>query len=293
MLIARVIANRSDLLTSIEALKHTLEACGLMISVSAQDCGVDVLLEVQTFDGSAAALRAAVEEHFPQSDMLIARDRIALPAVLVSDMDSTMIEQECIDELADFAGLKAEIAQITERAMQGEIAFEEALRGRVALLEGLEADCIARCLEERISYTKGARTLVQTLRAKGCRCVLVTGGFHHFADPIGAAIGFDKVVGNQLAVRDGRLSGALVGEVVDAGTKRAVLLEEAGRLPAGSVTLACGDGANDIPMLKTADYGFAYHAKPLARASANGVIDAADLTAILKLLGIPAADWTG
>jgi phosphoserine phosphatase len=203
-------------------------------------------------------------------------------------MDSTMIGQECIDELADYAGIKPQIAAITERAMQGELDFVAALRERVALLEGLEESAISDCLNDRITATPGARTLVATLSALGARTVLVTGGFHHFADPVGAMLGFDRVVGNRLEVTGGKLTGGLLGTITDSAAKAAVLREEASD---GRVSLATGDGANDIPMIEAATYGFAYRAKPKARDAANGRIDRGDLTAVLSLLGIPKADW--
>lgn len=262
-----------------------------MMSANAEDIGDQVLVEVQTFDGTARVLREAIESVFPAADKLIAAERIETPLLFVSDMDSTMIAEECIDELADFAGLKQRIADITERAMQGELDFNDALTERVGLLKGLDQSKIDECLETRISLMPGARTLVQTLRAKGCRTVLVTGGFHHFADVIADQIGFDRVVGNKLEVQDGKLTGKLVGPITDSAVKRTVLEEEAGKLPAGSLTLATGDGANDIPMLQAADFGIAYHAKEKAREASNGQIEQGDLTNVLHLLGIPQSDW--
>jgi phosphoserine phosphatase len=202
-----------------------------------------------------------------------------------------MIGQECIDELADYAGIKPQIAEITERAMQGELDFESALRERVALLAGLEESAIDACLAERIRPTPGAATLVATLAAKGAKTVLVTGGFHHFADPVAARLGFDRVVANALAVEGGKLTGGLVGPITDSAVKAAVLHEEVAALGEAAVSLATGDGANDIPMIEAATYGFAYKAKPRARAAANGRVDGTDLTAVLTLLGIPRGDW--
>ncbi len=291
MLIARLIAERADLLTHIEALKHSLDAEGLPMTASAEDLGGGVLVEVQTMGDSIRVFADALDANFPGCDRLIAVDKIAVPRLFVSDMDSTMIGQECIDELADYAGLKEKIADITERAMQGELDFAAALYERVSLLKGLEEGAIAACLADRITAMPGAKTLVQTLRAKGCRTVLVTGGFHHFADDIAQQLGFERVVGNRLEVADGKLSGGLVGAITDSGVKRTVLEEEQGALPAGATSLATGDGANDIPMLQAADYGIAYHAKPKARDAANGRVDAGDLTAVLHLLGIAEPDW--
>jgi len=202
-----------------------------------------------------------------------------------------MIGQECIDELADFAGLKPQIAAITERAMQGELDFEAALRERVGLLEGLSETAIDDCLSERIRPVEGARTLVATLRAHGCRTVLVTGGFHHFADPVAAMLGFERVVGNRLEVADGKLTGGLVGPITDSAVKKATLIAELEAFGDHATSLATGDGANDIPMLEAATYGIAYKAKPRARAAANGWIDRGDLTSVLRLLGIRERDW--
>lgn len=252
-------------------------------------CG-DVL-QLSFPDGDRKTLAETLDRAFSPSDLLISDQPIEIPQLFVSDMDSTIIGQECIDELADFAGLKDRVAAITERAMQGELDFRSALTERVALLEGLEEDAIDRCLAERIRPVEGARTLVSTLKAKGCRTVLVTGGFHHFADPVAAQIGFEHVVGNRLAVAAHRLTGHLAGPVSDAATKLETLVQERARLGEQARALATGDGANDIPMLQAADYGIAYRAKPKARQSADGWIERGDLTAILKLFDIPETEW--
>ena len=238
-----------------------------------------------------AQVLSAIDAAFGAADMLVSTSEIEVPKLFVSDMDSTMIEQECIDELADYAGLKDQIADITERAMQGELDFKSALLERVRLLEGLDESAITRCLGERIVATPGAKTLTQTLKATGARCVLVTGGFHHFADAVAEQLGFDRVVGNKLATANGKLTGGLDGAITDANTKAAVLAEELEQLGEGAHSLATGDGANDIPMIEAATYGFAYRAKPKARAAANGRIDQGDLTNVLALLGILKSDW--
>ena len=232
-------------------------------------------------------LRRVIDDCFAPSDAIISAEPFRIPNVFVSDMDSTMIGQECIDELADYAGIKPQIAAITERAMQGELDFESALRERVGLLAGLEESAIARCLAERIVPMDGARALVATLKAHGCKTVLVTGGFHHFADPVALHLGFERVVGNRLAVHAGKLTGELIGAITGATAKEAVLREEMGQLGDIAASLATGDGANDIPMLAAATYGVAFRAKPKARAAANGWLDRGDLTNVLKLLEIP------
>lgn len=237
------------------------------------------------------AVRRILDEGFPASDMLISRVPIEVPRLFVSDMDSTMIGQECIDELADFAGLKERIAAITERAMRGELDFEAALRERVGLLKGLSESAITQCLEERIRPMDGARTLVATLQAHGAKTVLVTGGFHAFADPVAEQLGFEHVVANRLGVHGGVLTGDVVGGIVDSSVKRKVLLDEAAVLGKGAGSLATGDGANDIPMLEAATHGIAYRAKPKARAAADGWIERGDLTSILLLYGIAREDW--
>ena len=251
------------------------------------------LLELQFDSGDPASVLAAIDRVFGAADTLVSHGPITLPQLFVSDMDSTMIGQECIDELADYAGLKPQIAAITERAMQGELDFEAALRERVALLEGLDEAAIGTCLRERITPTPGAVTLVGTLAAMGTRTVLVTGGFHHFADPVAQLLGFDRVVGNRLDVAGGRLTGELIGPITDSAVKAAVLRDELAALASDAHSLATGDGANDIPLIEAATYGFAYRAKPKARASANGRVDRGDLTAVLQLLGIPREAWQG
>lgn len=291
MLIARLIADPDGLSARIDAAREDLAARGIRVAAVAmlEHCGET--LEITSPDDDAAGMLEVLDKHFAPADMLVAKDEIRIPALFISDMDSTMIGQECIDELADFAGLKEQVADITERAMQGELDFESALRERVRLLANLPEGAIAECLESRIVAMGGAKTLVATLKSLGCRTVLVTGGFHHFADPVGAMLGFDRVVGNRLEVTEGKLSGGLVGAIVDSSVKKVTLESEAAELGDSPVTFAIGDGANDIPMIEVATYGFAYHAKPKARAAANGRIDRGDLTNVLKLLNIPSRDW--
>jgi phosphoserine phosphatase len=207
--------------------------------------------------------------------------------LFLADMDSTMIGQECIDELADFAGLKPRIAAITERAMRGEIAFEPALRERVALLKGLPATIIDEIIAERITLTGGARTLVATMRKHGAYTCLVTGGFTLFAQKIGRTIGFDEMRANRLKVDpDGRLSGAVEEPVFGRDAKHSTLIELRDRLRLRREdTMAIGDGANDLDMIVEAGLGVAYHAKPKLAEAAAARIDHNDLTALLYVQG--------
>jgi phosphoserine phosphatase len=291
LLIARLIADPATLETSLDAATAALAAEGVTVAGAQMldHCG-DVL-QIMLPEGDPRTLLRVLDAHFQPSDVLVSQGDIRVPDLFVSDMDSTMIGQECIDELADFAGLKPQIAAITERAMQGELDFESALRERVGLLEGLDEAAIGQCLAERIRPLEGARTLVATLKHRGCKTVLVTGGFHHFADPVAEQIGFELVVGNRLAVHGGKLTGGLVGAITDSSVKERVLRQELARLGDEAVSLATGDGANDIPMLQAATWGLAYRGKPKARAAADGWIDRGDLTSILKLFEIPESDW--
>jgi phosphoserine phosphatase len=291
LLIARLIADLATLDRRVDAATAALEAAGMPIAEAVMLDHWSEVLQLVLPGDDIATLRRVIDECFAPSDAIVATEPFLVPNLFVSDMDSTMIGQECIDELADYAGIKPQVAAITERAMQGELDFESALRERVGLLGELDETAITQCLAERIVPMDGARTLVATLKDHGCRTVLVTGGFHHFADPVAKAIGFERVIGNRLEVHQGKLTGGLVGAITGSAAKEAALREEMARLGDNAVSLATGDGANDIPMLAAATYGVAFRAKPKARAAANGWIDRGDLTSILKLLEIPRHDW--
>lgn len=295
MLIARLIAEPETLGDNLALAMEQIEAEGWEVAGAGMLAECDDVLELELIEEAPSpdvgAVRRILDQCFPACDLLLSREAIEVPRLFVSDMDSTMIGQECVDELADFAGLKERIAAITERAMRGELDFGAALAERVGLLKGLSEAAIQQCLDERIRPMPGAQTLVATLKAKGCRTVLVTGGFHAFADPVAAQLGFEHVVGNRLGVHGGVLTGEVVGGIVDSSVKRSVLLEEMARLGEGATSLATGDGANDIPMLEAATLGIAYRAKPKARAAADGWIERGDLTAILLLYGIAREDW--
>ena len=206
--------------------------------------------------------------------------------LLLADMDSTMIRQECIDELADFVGLKGKVSAITERAMRGEIEFEPALRERVALLRGLEHKIVDRILDERIVLTPGGRALVQTMRANGAHTVLVSGGFTMFTEKIAAAIGFHEARANVLIVDGAVFAGTVAEPILGREAKVATLIEFRSGLSLDSTdTMAIGDGANDLAMLQEAGLGVAYHAKPAVAAAAQARVDHCDLTALLYAQG--------
>jgi len=212
--------------------------------------------------------------------------------LLVADMDSTLIGQECVDELASYAGVGDRVAAITDRAMRGEIAFEPALRERVALLAGLAESVIADVLRESITLSPGARTLVQTMRARGAYVAIVSGGFRQFTHAVRERIGADEDRANTLAIESGKLTGEVIEPVLGHDAKLGALtaIAAARGVPLAE-TLAVGDGANDLAMLKAAGLGVAYRAKPKVAANADARIDHADLTALLYAQGIPRADF--
>ena len=206
--------------------------------------------------------------------------------LLLADMDSTMIGQECVDELADFAGVKAHVAGITERAMRGEIEFEPALRERVALLAGLPADVIDKVIKERITLTPGGRALAATMRAHGAWTCLISGGFTLFTEVIAGMIGFQENRGNELVVRDGKLTGEVNEPILGRAAKLDTLTELREAFDLDNVdTLVVGDGANDLGMIGEAGLGVAFHAKPAVSAAAAARIDYGDLTALLYAQG--------
>jgi phosphoserine phosphatase len=224
-------------------------------------------------------------------DVALVPDEGRRKLVLVADMDSTMIEQECIDELADAVGIKAEVAAITERAMNGELDFEQALRTRVGLIKGLERSIIEEIRRERITLAPGGRALIHTMKAYGAYTSLVSGGFTLFADYFGKRIGFDEAIANVLEFDGDRLTGTVASPIVDKSTKLHRLQELAleRSLPM-SATMAVGDGANDLDMIKAAGFGVALHAKPHVAAQAGVRIDHGDLTALLYLQGFTEED---
>ena len=234
----------------------------------------------------------AVEEALRKARGDLPIDIVVQPIALrrkklfLADMDSTMIGQECIDELADFAGLKAHVAAITERAMRGEIEFEPALRERVALLKDLPASAVDEVLAKRITLTPGGRELVATMRAHGAYACLVSGGFTLFTSAVAARIGFQENRANELVVRDGKFTGEVKEPILGRAAKLATLVDLMESFDLDDVdSLAVGDGANDLAMIQAAGLGVAYHAKPAVAAAAAARIDHGDLTALLYAQG--------
>ena len=247
---------------------------------------IDLVFEAE--DGLLAQLRAAARQalqHFPL-DVCIQPLEGRRKRLLIADMDSTIIGCECLDELADFAGVKDRVAAITERAMRGELEFAPALRERVAMIAGLPVADLERCYEQRVHLNPGARTLARTMAADGARCVLVSGGFSFFAEKVAADAGFAAARANWLGVEDGALTGKVGEPILGREAKLVALNEEAAALDIGpDQALAVGDGANDLAMIEAAGLGVAYRAKPVVAARADARLDRCDLAALLYFQG--------
>jgi phosphoserine phosphatase len=210
--------------------------------------------------------------------------RFADMKLLAMDMDSTLINIECIDELGDFAGRKREVAQITEQAMRGELDYRQSLRNRVALLAGLDESVLERVYAERLRLTPGAEALIAACKAHAVKLLLVSGGFSFFTERLRERLGLDYTLSNRLEVRAGKLSGALAGEIVDADAKAAKFRAGVDELKARKTeTVAMGDGANDLKMMAQAGYSVAFRAKPAVRAQASCAIDWCGLDAVISL----------
>ena len=245
-------------------------------------------LAVEAADGALPGLRQAAWntlQHFPL-DVCIQPWEGRRKRLLISDMDSTIVAVECIDELADFMGIKPQIAAITERGMRGEIDFEAGLRERVAMLKGLPLADVERCISERVTLNPGAETAVRTMVAGGAECLLVSGGFTLFVERVAADVGFHRSLSNVLEIEDERLTGRVMGPVFGSAQKLATLIDEAAALGADlSQTLAVGDGANDLDMIEAAGLGVAYRAKPVVAQRADARIDHTDLATLLYFQG--------
>lgn len=254
----------------------------------------DIPIKVATGDAPGAAFAATLAGQLDAVDVVVQKDDAhRRKKLLVCDMDSTIIEQECIDELADFAGIKPEVAAITERAMRGELDFKAALLERVRLLKGLPVTVLERAYKERITFTPGAKELVATMRANGAQCLLVSGGFTYFTSQVREALGFHSDSANLLDVAHGELTGEVVQPILDKEAKLKSLKDALYRhdlQPADA--LAIGDGANDLPMLCAAGMGMAFHAKPVVREQASACLNHADLRGALYVQGYRKDEFT-
>ena len=285
-LIATLIANPARPALSIELADRASRALGASgIDWLSPGVAFDITLPEELSQEEATSRLATLLVGEPV-DHAIQVTETRRKKLLIADMDSTMIDQECIDELADEVGLKEHVAEITARSMNGELAFEPALRERVALLAGLEVGVISRIIENRITLASGGKTLVATMNASGAWTALVSGGFLSFTGPIATKLGFQENRANVLIEEDDRLAGKVAEPILGRAAKAEALTEMTARLGLSvEDAIAVGDGANDLDMLTLAGTGVALHAKPSVAAQARIRIDHSDLTALLYLQG--------
>ncbi len=277
-----------------DLVDRVTQALGQKSAATILSPGVAADVRFEGSDETAAATSSRIRDIIGAApvDIFVQPEKGRRKRLLIADMDSTMIRQECIDELAAELGLKDKISDITERAMRGDIEFEPALRERVGLLAGLPVSAIGTVLSNRIVLMPGGRTLVQTMKASGAYCALVSGGFTHFTESVSAMIGFDENRANTLLEQDGKLTGKVAEPILGRDAKRERLEElVAERALDFSETLAVGDGANDLAMIERAGAGVAYRAKPAVAEVADFRIDHGDLTALLYLQGYSEKDF--
>ena len=292
-LVATVISNPARPALNKSLADKAFQAVGASgIDWLAEGIAADIALPEGVQESEAAgALRAALDGE--PLDVVVQKAEGRRKKILIADMDSTMIDQECIDELADEIGVGAHVAQITARAMNGELAFEPALRERVALLKGLDIGIVDHIVKTRLTLASGGRALVQTMKAHGGYTALISGGFDVFTSRIGAMLGFDENRANRLDTENGVLTGTVADPILGREAKATALREIAQRL---GLTLddavAVGDGANDLDMIRLAGTGVALHAKPSVAAQARMRIDHGDLTALLYLQGYRRQDFS-
>jgi len=222
-------------------------------------------------------------------DWCLHKNPVQIANIMICDMDSTIIAQECVDELADLAGVGEQVKAITEAAMQGNLEFSHSLAERVEQLAGQSQDILLQCWNERISINAGAKTLIATMNNLGAKTALVSGGFTWFAKRVAEAVGFSEYHANELVIKDHKLTGNVLGPVLDGKVKLAHLSRLAQEQ---KTTCAIGDGANDLAMVQGADLGIAYRAKPVLQHCANGRIQHTDLTTALFFQGICTKQWT-
>jgi phosphoserine phosphatase len=272
-----------------EALPHALEAVAASGSpIEDTETLGDGAADIFFDSNDATIVRAKAEDLLERSpvDLCVQLAEHRKKRLLIADMDSTIVCCECLDELADFAGVRREVAQITERAMRGDLAFEDALRERVAMIAGLALDDLQRCFDERVKLNPGARTLAATMSAAGARCVLVSGGFDFFTSRVAQAAGFHSHWGNKLIDDGEALTGRVAEPILGRDAKLSTLRAEAAGFGVAMVdTVAVGDGANDLDMILAAGLGVAYRAKPILAGQADARLDHTDLTSLLYFQG--------
>ena len=278
-----------------EKLTNTLvqEIAANMVKAGATIISTDWLAPHIAYDIIFSHMENSAAEHIARQTIgvlpidCIAQDTFQRrKRMLISDMDSTIITIECIDEIADFAGVKTQVAAITERTMRGEIDFIAALSERVALLKGLEENVLQKVYDNRVKFMPGARELVATMRANGAYTILVSGGFDFFTSRVQAELGFHDNSANQLEIAGHKLTGQVLEPILDKQAKLATLIKVSNEKNISlAEVLAAGDGANDLPMLIMAGLGVAYHAKPIVQQGARAKINHCDLTALLYAQG--------
>ncbi len=263
-----------------DVLAQAIRALGLL---EARTLSAGRAVEGSSQATDSADARAILDAAHIQADVCVQPAADRRKTLLVCDMDSTLIGQECIDELADFAGVKDHVSAITERAMRGEIGFDGALRERVGLLEGLSTDVLQQCFDERIRLNPGARALARTMSANGAKTLIVSGGFTFFTQRVAEACGFDAHQANRLIEADGHLTGDVGEPILGRDAKRDALMAACDGAP--GTALAIGDGANDLAMIEVAGLGLAYRAKPAVAAAAHSAIAFTDLRTALYFQG--------
>ncbi len=292
MLVATLIANPAAPVLTPELAARAADVIGAGALYWLADGIAADLLPAPALDAASVMelLRIAVAGH--PVDVIVQPQDNRRKRLLIADMDSTMIDQECIDELADVVGLKARVSAITARAMNGEIPFEAALRERVVLVKGLKSSVVTDVVRERITLAKGGRELVATMKVHGAHSALVSGGFTAFTGPVAAMLGFDENQANVLIEENGAFTGLVQEPILGRQAKADALLSITNRLGiTPQDALAVGDGANDLSMLELAGSGVALHAKPSVAAEARHRIDHGDLTALLYMQGYRKADF--
>ncbi len=277
---------------AVVSLHDTIAEGKFEIATLAPGRAVDILFSADSVADVTTGIASALESNADVDWCLQENGAMRRKAMLIADMDSTMITVECIDELADFVGAKDKVSEITEAAMRGDLNFDSALKERVALLKGLSVDQLDACYRERIEIMPGARTLVQTMVQSGRFAALVSGGFTFFTEKVSKQIGFQSNRANMLEIEAGKLTGNVIEPICGAEAKLEALNDYCAQLSIDpAAVIAVGDGANDIPMIQAAGLGVAYHAKPKTAAAAHAAVGSTDLTTLLFYQGYTAAEF--